>query len=104
MSSQNRRVQSAGMVPVDAIIAIVVVAAIVGVGVFVIQHRQTPSTASTIPSVTAATSASIEQLTQGDAQAEQQADKNADTQSERDATSANSAVSNVGGAYNETTL
>lgn len=59
---------------------------------------QTPAAAP------AGTTASIDQLTQQAAAAEAGVDSSADAQSEQNATSADSAVSNVGGAYDENNL
>lgn len=95
------------MAIVEAAVAILVLAVIVAGSVYVINHKPTsPSTNTTTSTTTAqpGTTASIDQLTQSEAQTEQQADKGADSQTQQDALSANNAASNVGGAYNESTL
>lgn len=63
------------------------------------------SVANTSPSpAPAGTTANIDQITQQDAAAEAGVDSGTDTESEQNATSANSAVSNIGSAYDENGL
>jgi len=100
--------KSAGFAVVEALLIIVILAGIVGIGVYIMHQRQTTkTTASGATSQTqapAGTTSSIDQLTQQDAQTEAGTDSQADNQMQQDATSANSATSNVGGAYNEANL
>lgn len=102
---QRIKDKSAGMALVEAAVAVLVLGVIVAGSMYVINHRPA-SSSSTTNTVTAqpGTTASIDQLTQNDAQTEQQASTKADAQVQQDALSANSATSNVGGAYNESTL
>lgn len=104
---QRTENHSAGVAVVEAAAAMLILAVLVAGSVYVINHQPTGANTSTTTSATTAqpgTTASIDQLTQNDAQVEQQADTNADTQAQQDALSANSAATNVGGAYNESTL
>lgn len=104
------RTDQKGFSMVEAVLVVVIVAAIAGVGLYVMkQKQQTNKTVSSNSAATHAnppqgTSASVDQLTQQDAQTEAGVDHAADNQTGQDATSANSAVSNLGGAYNETSL
>lgn len=106
MSTLIRRETNAGMAIVEAVVALVVVAGLIGMGVYVLHRRiaVTDPTASTMSAPTGGTTESIDQLTANDAATEQQADKNADSHMQQDATSANNAISNVGGTYDESTL
>lgn len=101
---------SAGFTLVETVLVLVILAAIVGVGVYVVRQKQNAnSTLSGTSSglrtkAPAGTSASIDQLTGQAAQTEAGADSSADNQTQQNATSANTAVSNVGGAYDEASL
>jgi uncharacterized protein (DUF927 family) len=107
---QRMKDNSAGMALVEAAVAVLVLAVIVAGSIYVINHR--PADASTTASTTTTnttssqpgTTASIDQLTQNDAQSEQQSATAGDAQTQQDALSANSAASNVGGAYDESTF
>lgn len=98
-----------GIAVVELVLLLVIVAAIVGVGLYVARQKtNTESTLSTanssnssVPKAPQGTSASVEQLTEQDASSEAAADHSADTSVQQDAASANGAASNLGGAYNE---
>jgi len=104
---------NAGFAAVEAVLLVVILAIIGGVGAYVAQQKHAADATLTSASakatqvktpVTAGTTASIDQLTRQDAQTEANIDKSADSQTQQNATSSNSAVTNVGGAYNETNL
>lgn len=104
---------SAGFAAVEAVLIVVIIAVIGGVGAYVLKQNNAAnhslSSAShadntaAIP-VSAGTTASIDQLTQLDAQSETDAYTAGDTQTQTNTSDANSAVTNVGGAYDETSL
>ena len=101
----HQQTGASGFTAVEAVLVIVVLAAVVGVGIFVVHREHAANTtANTQAAAPAGTSASVDQLTQQDAQTEAAVDGQGDSQVQQDALSANSAVSNVGGAYNESTL
>ena len=107
MNALNKRTPNAGIATAEMVMVLVVVAALIGIGAYVLHRNlaaKTSTTASTINAPAGGTTESIDQITANDAATEQQADKNADSRMQQDATSANSAVSNVGGAYDESTL
>lgn len=100
--------KSAGFAIMEGLLILVIVAAIAGVGAYVLHQKHnadaTLSSASSTPAQTiapAGTTASIDQLTQQDAQTEASVDNNSDSQTQQNASSANTSISNVGGAYNE---
>jgi uncharacterized protein HemX len=111
MKLASQKDKSAGFALVETVLIVVILAAIVGVGVYIMRQKQnTNSTLSSTSNGTlqakslTGTTANISQLTQQDAQTEASVDSSADSQTQQDATSANGAVNNVGGAYNETNL
>lgn len=97
-----------GFALVEGILLLVIVAAVIGVGVYVIhqKHKSEKTLASNSGTsaqtkAPAGSTASVDQLTQQDSQTEASVDSSADGTAQQDAMSANSAVSNLGGAYNE---
>lgn len=110
MKLSKQEDKSAGFALIEMVLILVILTAIVGVGVYVMRQKQNAN--STLSSNGSAlrtkaqpgTAASIEQLTAQDAQTEAGVDSSADNQTQQDATSANTAVSNVGGAYDEASL
>ena len=104
---------TAGFAAVEAVLLVVILAIIGGVGTYVAQQKHTAdstlasSNSKSVPArtpVTPGSATSIDQLTQKDAQAEANIDKSADSQAQQNAISSNSAVTNVGGSYDETNL
>jgi uncharacterized protein (UPF0333 family) len=100
-----------GFSAVEALLVIVIVAAVVGTGLYINHRHKSKVTSSTssvakapTPSAQPGTTASITQLTQQDATTEQAVDKNYDSQTQQTATSANPAAANVGGAYDASSL
>jgi flagellar basal body-associated protein FliL len=108
MNATSNRSNSSGTALVEIAVTVLVLAVVIAGGVYVMNHRSvTPSstnTSTTTPAAQTGTTASIDQITQNDANTEQQADGSADAQTQQDALGANTAASNVGGAYNESTL
>ncbi|HUY85365.1 MAG TPA: hypothetical protein VMU97_02510 [Candidatus Dormibacteraeota bacterium] len=111
MKTFSRQDKSAGFAIVETLLVLIILAAIVGVGAYVVRQKHNAnstlgSTGGTATSVKApsGTTTGIDQLTQQDAQTEAGIDSAADSGAQQSATSANSAVNNVGGAYNETNL
>lgn len=110
MKSASHKDKSAGFALVETVLIVVILAAIVGVGVYIMRQRQNANSTLTSGNGTlqtkslTGTTANIGQLTQQDAQTEASADSSADNQTQQDSTSANGAINNVGGAYNETNL
>lgn len=107
MTSLRKRQE--GFSAVEIVLVLVIVAAVVGVGYYVWHQGQSNqlSNNSSTPATTkapAGTSASIDQITTQDAQTETAVDNGADKQTGQNATSADTALNNVGGAYNETSL
>ncbi len=94
-----------GFALVEVVLLVVAVTAIAGVGVYVLHHRHgakaTLSNNAQTVAPAAGTTASVDQLTQQDANTETGVDNAADASTQQNATSANAAISNVGGAYNE---
>lgn len=103
---------TAGFAAIEAVLVLVVVAAIVGIGGYVLQQKRTAnSTPGAHGSSSLAqsasppgTTASIDQLSQHEAQSEAGVDKSADSQAQQSVNANTSADSNVGGAYDENTL
>ena len=100
---------TAGFAALEALLVVVVVAAIVGLGVYVMHQKDTAdknlnSTATSKTAAPAGTAAAIDQITQQDAQTEANVDKNNDNSVQQAAGSDNTAVNNVGGAYDENSL
>ena len=113
MSATSYKENNAGFAAVEAVLLVVIVAIIGGVGAYVAQQKHTAditlnsSSSKTVPAktpVAAGTTTSIDQLMQQDALAETNIDMAADSQAQQNATSSNSAVTNVGGSYDETSL
>lgn len=101
--------ENAGFAVIEATLAIIIIAAILGLGLYVMKQRNTSSSINStssalVPQAQAGTTASIGQLTQIDAQNEAGVDSSGDNQTQQNVSSADSAISNVGGAYDETTL
>jgi len=119
MHADHARYRNRGFALVEAVLIVLVIAALVGIGAYVVQHRTSTLNSSSTGNTSASnngsgsnssavpangTTASVDALTQADANSESGVDTKADTQAQQDAGSANTAVSNVGGAYNETTF
>lgn len=104
----NTNGNQAGFSLVEPLLVLVIIAAIVGVGYYVMHQRDngiklgSGTTAAT--KAAAGSTASVDQLTKQDAQVEENVDKGADAQTTQNATSANSSLNSVAGAYNETNL
>lgn len=106
------RPESSGFAAIEALLILIILAAVVGIGGYVVQQKRTatktlaaPSLSSVTPQATASsTAASVEQLTQQEALSESGVDKTADNQVQQSASSTARADSNVGGAYNENNL
>lgn len=107
MKSSPQRDKSAGFALVETVLVLVILAAIVGVGLYVARQKSNVSSTlnssggSSAVKAPAGTTAGINQLTQQDAQTEAGIDSSADGGTQQTSTSANGAVNNVGGAYNE---
>ena len=99
-----------GFAVLEAIIILVVIFAIAGIGFYVVNrhHSNTASINSQSSAnpinVKPGTTYSIKQLTTQDAQSEAATESNSDSQTQSNATSIDSAASNVEGAYNATSL
>lgn len=111
MKTSSKQDKSAGFAVVETLLVLVILAAIVGVGMYVVRQRNNANStlsgngiAPTSVKAPAGTTASVSQLTQQDAQTEAGADSSADSSVQQNSTSANGAANNVGGAYNETNL
>lgn len=96
----------AGFTVVEAVLLLVLVAGVTGVGVYVAHQKHsanktlTSSTAS-VGSAPAGTTANVDQLTQQDANTESGVDNLADASYQQSVTGPNSSLSGMGGAYNE---
>lgn len=107
MKGSSPQDKAAGFALVETVLVLIILAAIVGVGLYVARQKSNVngtlnnSGSSTAAKAQAGTTASINQLTQQDAQTEASVDNSADNGTQQASTSANGAVSNVGGAYNE---
>jgi cytoskeletal protein RodZ len=105
------RIDQRGFGVVEALLVVVIVGAIAGIGVYVVRQKNhtdtllnktnTTGAASTVAAPSAGTTASVDQLTEQETQTEVSADHASDARVSQDATSANSAATNVGSAYNE---
>lgn len=107
-----RRTPAEGFAVLELLLVLVIIAGIVGVGLYVLKQKQnanslaatTTSAVPASPSVAhvpaAGTTAAIDQLTNSEMQAEIGASGSADNQIQQDVSSTNTTVSNVGGAYN----
>lgn len=113
MKIKSSRQDQSGFAIVEAVLILVVIAAIAGVGYYVVnQNKQASKTLNSTASNSGAntqpaapgTTASIDQLTSANASAETSADNSADSQIQSNLNSTNSASNSVGGAYNENNL
>jgi len=102
-----------GAAAFEVLAAIVVLVLIAGAGAYVVHRDHNSSkttnlgTLSSDGQATAAkpgTTSYIDEVTQQAAATEQNTDNSYDSQYQQAATSANTAMSNLGGAYNESTL
>jgi type II secretory pathway pseudopilin PulG len=93
-----------GFAGLEALLVVFIVLVIAAMGVYVL-HRHSDdklqSLSSANSSAPSGTSESVSQITALDASSESNIDKSADSNYKQDASSSNSAASNVGGAYNE---
>ena len=107
--------RSGGFSVVEVLLVVVLFAGIAGIGLFVVHQKNKAENTYTAANDTASSavpkgvkldgsSASIDQLTKADAQSESAVDSNADSQDKQAATSANSALSSLGGSVDETSL
>jgi uncharacterized protein (UPF0333 family) len=106
MGVQGYKDKQGGFAALEAVLILVVVLAIAGVGYYVLHSKNTAdktlsSTSTTGGNAPQGTSASVDQITSQDAKTETSVDNNADSSTQQDATSSNAAVSSLGGAYNE---
>lgn len=113
MTASFNRETSRGFAHLEILLVAVAVVIVGAVGYLfyhnIIANKSTDDTVSSttnksVAPAPAGTSARIDQITAQDAATEAGVDSNADTQSEQNVTSADSAVSNVGNAYNENDL
>lgn len=120
MSHRTNKAIEAGFVMFEAVLVVVVVAVIVGVGYYVIHNHRTTTTPvansttsnsnsstpnlSNQPTAPLGTTTSIDQITEQDEQSEAGIDNGADSVAQQQAVSPNSAISNLGGAFNASTL
>lgn len=110
MKATSKRDKSAGFAIVETLLILIILAAIVGVGAYVVRQRNNANntfgtgSASTAKKASDGTTARINQLTTQESQTESNIDSSADTGTQQASTSANGAASNVGGAYSETNL
>jgi len=113
MGTFKKQEGSNGFAVVEAILVLVIVAGVLGVGAYVYsKHHKAYTTANTATTTTASSQAeplngttnSVQQLMQQEAQSETSADSSTDAQNMQTVTNVNSAATNVGGAYNENTL
>jgi len=102
---------AAGFAAIETVLVLIIIGIIAGVGYWVVTQRNntTASTTSTNTPVTvigqvtakAGTLSAIDQLTTLDSQSEANIDTKYDSVDQTSAQSANTAASNIGGAYNE---
>ena len=113
MIKQSRsKSASSGFAAIEALLLVVILAAVIGVGAYVLQQKKTVTKTLAAPTVSSATpqastsgaASSVEQLTQQETQTEAGYDNSADSQAQQADTSTVSAANNVGGAYNENSL
>ena len=115
MRLSSRKLETAGFSAIEGLLITIAIAAIVGVGGYVLHQKKiangnlsstsngSATTQTTAQPVTG-TTANLDQLTQQDGQTEAGVDSSADGQTSQNATSSNDAINNVGGSYDETTL
>jgi uncharacterized protein HemX len=111
MAAPKQADTSAGFTVIEGVLILGVVAIIGVVGYVFYQNvtrpqanSNTATTTSSQASAPAGTSANVEQLTQQAAADEMNADSGADSEAQQTATSTDSTISNVGGAYNESSF
>lgn len=102
-----------GFAVIETLLVILLVGVIVAVGFWVWKQRDTETAknnttktvkVTSIDPAKAGTTAGIDQLTQLDGQDESNIDQKHASSSETNATSTNSTLTSLGGAYNESTL
>jgi len=101
-----RKNGQAGFAGLEAVLLVVIVAAIVGVGAYVLHQRHVADKTLSVGTGAAGnapqgTTTSIDQITEQDAKTESSVDNSADASFQQDATGPNAAVNSLGGAYNE---
>lgn len=110
---QSKRMGALGFSAVEGVLVVLVIAVIAVAGFFVVNRKHQVNSAANADNAGTShpaavpldgTTASVSELTQQEAQSETNADGSADTQAQQAATSANGAVDNVGGSYNENSL
>jgi cytoskeletal protein RodZ len=108
MGTTIKREGGAGFAIVEAVLIIVIILGVVGAGFYVYtkNHKNSTNNATTTASTTTnvpinGTTSSVDQAANAEAQSESSAETAADAQNQQVVTNANSAASNVGGAYNE---
>jgi hypothetical protein len=111
MKFSAHKANSSGFAAVEGLLVVVMIAAIVGIGAYVVHQKNSTdktlsSTSNSTPEAkpAAGTANSIDQITQQDAQTETGIDNTADSGIQQDSTAANAATNSVGGAYNENNL
>jgi len=102
--------KQAGVAVFEVLAVVVVLALVVGAGMYVAHKHKTPSQAASNTSnsqtVTTkpGTTANVDQLVEQAASSEQTSASSYDTQYQQAATSSDSAMSNMGGAYNDSSF
>lgn len=104
MNTMRRTEPRAGFAFLGVLLVLVVMAVAAAIGLYVWRYHTkvgTPVRSSMTHEAATGTTTHVLQLTQGDAQTEASIDSGADMQAQQDSQSANTAQTNVGGAYDE---
>ena len=108
MKKYLRQPRQGGFAVVEALLVVIIIAAVIGVGYYVLHQKKQAtklvsqgSTSNAASAPVTGTTASVDQLTQQESQSETAASNSADSQLEANANNAASNTSGVGGAYNE---
>jgi len=104
----NRSGRQRGFAAIEVVLVVVIIALVAGIGVWVYRQKNktdtavAPATAATTVTPTATgTTSGVDQDSVSDAQGEETITKKYDSSESSNATSANTAVNNVGDSYNE---
>lgn len=115
MRLSSRKLETAGFSVIEGLLITIAIAAIVGVGGYVLHQKKIAngnlssahsgnSTTQTTAQPATGTTANLDQLTQQGGQTEAGVDSSDDVQTSQNATSSNYTINNVEGSYDETTL
>ncbi len=107
MKTVSKQRHTGGFAAIEAVLILIIIVAVIGIGAYVLHQKSnsdktlTTTSSEPVAKASAGTTESIDQLTEQDAKDEAAVDKAGDSSLQQAATSPDTSVNNVGGAYNE---